>query len=181
MTCNEFENRFLAGLENELSPDERKAGESHLTECTACQVLSRQLEQLDVALTLKFKAPGMSVDFSERLAKRIQASARVLSAAQREKRKRELQTEYEAGLERCRQSSLGLTGIREGLPYVVLAVLAGWLAWEFTPRLVQLPTAQGLGETSQTLLLAGVAGLVFLVIGLAALFPRQLRQLETLV
>src|SRR5512141_2809812 len=98
MTCDEFENRFLAGFETELSADERAAGEQHLAACAACQTLARQLHQLDAALALKLKAPALPADFNQRLAKRIHAMTPVLSAAQRAERKRQLQAEYEVAL-----------------------------------------------------------------------------------
>jgi len=180
MTCDEFENRFLACQENQLSADERAAGEKHLASCAACQALARQLQQLDVALTIRVQAPALSADFNARLSKRIQAGTTVLSEAQRAERKRQLQAEYEAGREELRRTSLRLTGLLEGLRYVALAALAGGLVWQFRPELLNLLAAQGLSGAGQTLWLATAAGAVFLAIGLIAAFPRTSRQLWSL-
>ena len=181
MTCDEFENRFLAGQENQLSAHERAAGEKHLADCAACQTLARQLQQLDAALTIKVKAPVMSADFNRQLAKRIQSETTVLSETQRAERKDQLQAEYEAGLEQLRRTSLRLTGLPDGPRYVVLAALAGGFVWQFRPGLTNLLAAQGLSSSGQTLLLASAAGVVFLAIGLTAAFPRPFRQLWSLI
>lgn len=181
MTCDEFENRFLARQENQVSADERAAGEKHLAACAACQALARHLQQLDAALTIKVKAPALSGDFNQRLSKRIQAETTVLSETQRAERKGQLQAEYDAGLEQLRRTSLRLTGLLEGPRYVVLAALAGGFVWQFRPGLTNLLAAQGLSSSGQTLLLATAAGVVFLAIGLTTAFPRPFRQLWSLV
>jgi len=178
MTCDEFENRFLAGQENQLSVEVRSAGEEHLAGCSACQTFARQLQQLDEALAMRIKAPVLSADFNQRLANRIQAGTTVLSETQRAERKRQLQAEYEAGLEQIRDAPLRLTGVLDGFQYVALAALAGGLGWQFLPGLITFLTAQGLGGLNRDLLLAAAAGAVFLTIGLAATFPRTFRQLS---
>ena len=176
MTCDEFENRFLACPENELSADQRAAGEKHLADCSACQTLARQLQQLDLALTLKVQAPVLHADFNHRLAKRIQAEMTVLPEAQRLERKRQLEAEYEAGLDQLRRTSLRLTGSQEGLRYVGLAALVGVIVWQFTPRVLNLLAAQGLSSANQTLMLAATAGAVFLAIGLTVAFRQTPRR-----
>lgn len=180
MTCDQFENQFLADPEYPLSASERAAGESHLAGCAACQTLARQLQQLDAALTSKVKAPAISADFNQRLARRIQAEVTILSEAQRSERKRQLQAEYEAGLQQFRHARLRLTDLLDGLPHVVFAVLAGWLAWKFSPGLINLLSAQALVGFNQNLLLAAAAGVVFLATGLTAAFPRLFRQFWSL-
>jgi anti-sigma factor RsiW len=177
MTCDEYESRFLAGPEDQLPADERAAGEKHLTTCAACQTLVRQLQQLDAALTLKVKAPALSAGFNERLSERIQAEPAVLPQAQRAERKRQLQAEYEAGLAKLGRYALPPGRLLEGLRYAVPVALAGWLAWQFMPGLAQLLAECGLSSPSQNLLLASAAAVVFVAIGLAAAFPRRLRQL----
>ena len=177
MTCDQFENQFLADPEAQLSPSERAAGESHRAGCAACQTLARQLQQLDAALTIKVKAPAVSSDFNQRLARRIQIESPMLSEAQLSERKRQLQAEYETGLQQFRHAPLRLTHLLDALPHVVFAALAGWLAWKFSPGMINLLAAQGLAGFSQNLLLAAVAGGVFLATGLAAAFSRPFRQL----
>lgn len=181
MTCDEFENQFLAGPENLLSADQLTAGERHLADCAACRTLARQLQQLDAALTNSVKRPTLSADFNQRLTRRIQAAASVLSEAERAERKRQLQAEYEAGLTQFRRASLRLSDLLDGLPYLALAALAGWLIWQFLPGLMNLLAAQGLTGFSQNLVLATVAGVMFLAVGLAAAFPRSFRQLWSLI
>lgn len=180
MTCNEFETRFLVGEESPAPTAERAPGEAHLADCAGCQALTRQLLELDAALADKVKTPVLSADFNQRLAKRIQIEAPGLSAAQQAERRQQLQAEYEAGREQLRRSSQLEASLLERLPYVALAALAGWLAWQFTPGWLNLLAAQGLSGAGQTLLLAAVAGAVFLTIGLAAAFPRTFRQLWSL-
>jgi anti-sigma factor RsiW len=177
MTCDEFENRFLAGQENELSAHERAALEKHLTDCAACRTLARQLQRLDAALTIKIKAPELSANFQQRLAARIQAGPAVLPQAQREERKRQLLAEYEAGLAKLGRRPLPPGVLLEGLRYAFPVALAGWLAWQFMPGLVPLLASRGLSGSGQNLLLASAAALLFLAIGLAATYQRKFQQL----
>ena len=176
MTCEQFENRFLLDSEYPPSAEERTAGEQHLAHCPGCQTLTRQLQQLDAALTIKITAPALSGDFKQRLAKRIQAVATVLPEAQRAELRRQLQAEYEAGMEHFRHAPLRLPDMLDGLPYVVLAALVGWLAWQFLPGLINVLSAQGLSGATQNLLLAVVAGAVFLGIGLTFALRQTSRQ-----
>lgn len=177
MACDEYESRFLTGPENQLPTHERAAGEKHLATCAACQTLVRQLHLLDAALTIKIKAPALSVDFNARLSKRIQAGPTAFPQAQRAERKRQLQAEYEAGLAKLGRDALPPDRLLEGLRYAVPVALAGWLAWQFMPGLAELLATRGLSSPSQNLLLASVAAVAFVAIGLTAAFPRRLRQL----
>ena len=176
MTCDEFENRILAGQENELPADQRAAVEKHLAGCASCQTFARQLQRLDAALTIKLKAPELSATFKQRLAKRIQAGPAVLPQAQRAERKRQLLAEYETGLVKLGRRTLPQGMLLEGLRYAVPVALAGWLAWQLMPGLAQLLAARGLSGSGQNLLLASAAALLFLAIGLTATFPRRFRQ-----
>ena len=176
MTCNEFENRFLAGQEDAMSANERAAGEQHFAACSACQTLARQLQELDTALTRTVRVPVFPARFNQRLAERIQAATTVLPEAQRLERKRQLQAEYETGLEELQRSFLRLTGSQEGLGYVALAALMGGLAWQFTPRLIAFLAARGLTGANQTLLLAAAAGALFLAMGLTVALRQTPRQ-----
>ena len=177
MTCDEFENRFLAGQESPLTTAERAAGEKHLADCAGCQTLTRELQQLDAALTATVKAPVLSADFNRRLATRIHAATPALSEAQLAERRRHIQAEYEAGREQLRRSSRLEAGLLDGLPYIALAALGGWLVWQFRPGWLNLLAAQGLSGAGQTFFLAAVAGAVFLAIGLTAAFPQAFRRL----
>lgn len=176
MNCEEFETRFLAGSENDLSADGRAAREQHLAECDACRTLAGQLDQLDTALTRQLKAPALPADFDRRLAQRIQVEATVLSEAERAERKRQMQAEYEAGLAQLRRTILRYASSREGLGYVALAALTSALAWQFTPRFLSLMAAQGLSGANQSLLLAVGAGAIFLAIGLTVALRQTSRQ-----
>ena len=135
MNCDEFENRILADPENQLSAAERSAAEKHLATCAVCRTFARQLQQLEAALTSKVKAPGLSADFSQRLAKRIQAGTLVLSEAQRAERKRQMQIEFATGQAQLSRRAWSRDGLLAGLSYALPVALAGWLAWQLLPRL----------------------------------------------
>lgn len=177
MTCDEFENRILADRENQLSADERAAAEKHLAACACCQTLARQFQQLDAALTIKMKAPGLSADFNQRLAKRIQAEPILLSEAQRAERKRQMQMEFATGLAQLNRHAWSPDGLLAGLGYVLPVALAGWFAWQLLPRLASSLNPSYLSAGGQNVLFALVAAVVFLAIGLAAAFPQRARNL----
>jgi anti-sigma factor RsiW len=177
MTCEEFENQFLSGPETPLPAATRAAREKHLASCAACRSLTRQLQQLDATLMRAIKTPVLTADFDLRLAGKIKAEGKVLTAAEQAERKRQLQAEYEAGLQKVRKSFLQQVSVHEGTNYLLGAALAGFLAWIFMPELIHFVMAQGFSPANQTALLGGLTGLVFLAIGFAVAFPRQLRQL----
>jgi hypothetical protein len=177
MNCDEYENRILADPESPLSADETAAAQNHLIACPRCQTLARQFQQLDAALTLKVKAPALPVDFSQRLAKRIQAETRVLSEAQRADRKRQMQMEFATGLAQLNHRAWSPQGLLAGLNYALPVALAGWFAWQLLPRLASGLKPSLLNGSGQSVLFALVAAVVFLAIGLAAAFPQRVRRL----
>ena len=177
MTCDEFENRILADPENRFPADERAAAEKHLAACASCQTLARQLRQLDAALTINVRVSGLSANFNQRLAKRIQAETKVLSEAERAERKRQLQLEFAHGLAHLDRRVWWPEGLLAGLSYTLPVALVGWSAWQFLPRLTGFLSPSFLGGGGQNVLFALVAALVFLAMGLATAFPQRVRSL----
>jgi len=177
MTCDEFEKRILTDPENQLAACERAAAEEHLAACASCQALARQFQQLDAALTIQVKAPALSANFDQRLAKRIQAGTVVLSEAQRAERKRQLQVEFAHGLAQLNRHAWLPDGLLAGLGYALPVALAGWFAWQLLPRLAGFLNPSFLSRDNQNVLFALVAAVVFLAVGLIAAFPQRVRSL----
>ncbi|MCE1248085.1 MAG: zf-HC2 domain-containing protein [Firmicutes bacterium] len=50
MNCHDIENRISAYLDNELSSDDRKQFEAHLTGCKACDLFADEMKQVDTLL-----------------------------------------------------------------------------------------------------------------------------------
>ncbi len=172
MTCEEIENRILDYQENQLSPSQRKELETHLSDCAGCRILARRFHQLDAALSASVRIPALSADFDQRLRQRIQAAPAALSEAQRAERKRQLQAEFEAGLGRIGRGSFTFGSLLNHLTWPALAILAGWLVLLFTPQWTARLNAQSLGGLDPSLLPWLAASAVFLVVSLAAAFPR---------
>jgi anti-sigma factor RsiW len=177
MNCDEYENRILADLGSALSVEESVAAQNHLIACTHCQTLARQFQQLDAALTNNLRVSGVSADFNQQLAKRIQAHTKVLTEAQRMERKRQLQLEFTTGLVHLNRRVWSPEGLLAGLSYPLPVALLGWLAWQFLPRWTSFLNPSFLGGGGQNILFALVAALVFLAMGLAAAFPQRVRSL----
>jgi anti-sigma factor RsiW len=129
MACEAFEHQIHDFVENQLTAPDRAVIEAHLAECAGCQALARQLRQLDAALSRRVKAPALSADFEVRLRQRIQVGAMRLSDAQRAARKRQLQAEYQADMERLHWWQTDWTGVLNILSFTVLVGLAGWVLW----------------------------------------------------
>ncbi len=177
MNCDEYENRILADPERPISAEESAAAEKHLAVCTACQARVRQFQQLDATLMIKLRAPVLSADFNQRLAKRIQTEVKVLSAAERAERKRQLQLEFATGLAQLHHRPWSQAGLVAGLSYALPLAMAGWFAWLLLPRLVSTLAPALVPGLAWNILFASVAAMVFLAIGLAAAFPRRVRNL----
>jgi anti-sigma factor RsiW len=175
MACEEFENQIADYVENQLPPADRSRITTHLAGCADCRAFAQQLEQLDAKLARALKAPVLPESFKTSLQRRIQTTA-VLSEAQRAERKRQLQAEYEADLARLNRFPLPPRKLLEGLGSAGLIVLAGWLAWLFLPRLANLLAGPALGGINPSLLFSLVASAIFVAIGLAAAFPRQVKK-----
>ena len=177
MACEEFENRLPEYLENQLSPAERLAVETHLAGCARCQAFARQLQQLDAALTRAIKSPILPSDFSARLRQRIQTEGALLSEAQCAERKRRLQAEFEAGLAQLRRKWLASVSLPDVLGCAALATFAGGVILEFAPTWANLAAQHGLDRADLNLVLAWIISAVCLLIGLTVAFPRPLKQL----
>jgi len=172
MTCAEIEDQILDYTENELSPAERLAVETHLAHCAACRGFARQLRQLDAALAAGIKAPALSAGFERLLQARIQALPAPWSAAQREERIRRLQAEFETGQARIQRGLFAWNSLREHLTWPALALLAGGLAWRFTLSLTVHLHSQSLGGLDASLLPWLAAGAVILTVGLSGALQR---------
>lgn len=177
MACEQFENRILDFLENQLPLTERASVEAHLAGCTECQAFARQLEQLDAALLRRVKTPKLSENFNHKLSSRIQAEVIVLSRTELAERKRQLQAEYEAGLAKLGWRLPNFTRLLNNLSYAFLVIAAACVVWQFTPALAGLLNRQGIVGFEQSLLLSLLTSAVFVAIGLTAAFPRQFRRL----
>lgn len=180
MPCEEFENPISDYLENQLSPADRAKIAAHLAGCNDCRAFARQLKQLDMALLRTVKAPVLPTAFKSKLQRRIQTTV-VLSESDRAERKRQLQAEYEAVMARLNHFPLPPRKLLAGLGYCGLIALTAWLAWLLIPRLTNLLAGTALGEVNQSLLLSLATSAIFVVIGLAAAFPTQVKRLMALV
>jgi anti-sigma factor RsiW len=176
MACEEFENQISDYLENQLHLADRSQVAAHLAGCANCRALVRQLEQLDAKLSRTVKAPTLPGNFKAKVQQRIQTTA-VLSATERAERRRQMQAEYAEGLARLNSFPLPSRRILEVLGYAAVVALAGWLAWRFLPQLTDLLAWPASSHGNQSLLFSLVTSAVFVVITLAAAFPRQVRRL----
>jgi anti-sigma factor RsiW len=173
MLCQEIENRILDYQENQLSPAQREEVETHLAGCAGCRVFARQLQQIDEALSASVMVPALSANFDRRLRERLLAAPAVLSEAQRAERQRQLQAEFEAGMTRIGRGAFALGSLLDHLTWPVLAAVAAWLLWRFTPQLTAHLNAQSLGGLDPNLLPCLAASAVFLAVGLAEAYPRR--------
>jgi anti-sigma factor RsiW len=98
-----------------------------------------------------------------------------LSEAQRAERKRQLETEFEAGMARIGRGSFALGSLLNYLAWPALAAVAGWLAWLLTAQWTAHLPAQSLGGLAPGTIPWLVASAVFLAVGLAQAFPRPWR------
>jgi anti-sigma factor RsiW len=177
MACDEFEILILEYLENQLSPAERSAVETHLASCANCQAFARQLNQLNAALTRGIKSPKLSPEFNARLQQRIQTEGVLLSEAQHAERKRQLQAEFEADLAQLRRKWLSSTSLIDILCYGALAATMVWLILAFAPTWTTLVAQHGPGNLDQNLWFFLLISAVFLSFGLSVAFPRQLKKI----
>ena len=173
MSCEEIEIQILDYQENLLSPTQRAEVETHLTRCAGCRSFSQGLQQLEAILSAEIKVPALPADFDDQLRQRILAVPMGSSAAQRAERKRQAQTEYEAGLARISRGSFGLGNLLEHLSWPILAALAGCLAWRITSQLATQIHAESLGGVAPDLLPWLAASIVVLAVGLGEVFPRR--------
>jgi len=173
MLCQEIERKILDYQENQLSPAERQAVESHLADCAHCQVFDHGLRELDAALARDVKFPAFSPDFDRRLRERIQAAPPVLSETERAERKRQLQAEFDAGMVRLARAEFALHRLLNHLSRPLLLALTGCLVWRLTPPLMILLGTAGLSDRGQNLLSWVLMSAVFLAVGLAEAFPRR--------
>jgi anti-sigma factor RsiW len=173
MSCEEIENSILDYQENQLPPGQRADIEAHLAGCASCRTFARQLRQLDTALTAGIKVPALSAEFDQRLQKQIQVAPAALSEAERAERKRQLQGEFEAGRARIGRGLFAPGSLAKHLAWPVLAILSGWLAWRLTLPFASHLNAQSLGGLDPYLLPWLVASVVFLMVSLTEVFPRQ--------
>lgn len=170
MPCDEFENLIPEFQENRLSPVEREKVAAHLAGCADCRTFAQQLQQLDAMLSASLKVPALSADFERRLRGRIQSEPAFLTEAQRAGRKRQLQSDFDAGLARLRRNSIPLGALFDSLIWPVIGVLASWIAWSLTHILTAHLTAQKLSGFDPVLLPWLAAGIAFV----AVVFPETL-------
>lgn len=154
--------------EGGLAAADHAAVEAHLAECAACRELAGALRELDAKLTREVRAPQLSAGFDLRLRQRIQHEA-VLNEAERAERKRRLQAEYEAELDRLRRNSLGLARIWDVFGYIALAGASVGMVWKWTPPAFWQLAQGGIGLSIITI--------AFLAGGIAVAFWRPARNL----
>ena len=102
----------------------------------------------------------------------------VLSEAQRAERKRQLQAEFEAGIARIVRGTFALGSLLKHLTWPVLAAVAAWLIWRFTPQLTSHLSARSLGGLDPNLLPWLAVSAVLLAVVMAEAFPRWWRVLS---
>lgn len=164
MTCDEYQNRILAGEANPLTPAEQAAAQAHIADCIDCRTLAEKFVRLDQALTRSVKAPQLSLTFEARLRQRIQAQSAVMSMDQREKRKRQLQSEYEMCLAELPFRLPNFSPLPEYCASGAAIALAGLILY------------QSFHAPLPNMLSWWLSG-ALVVAGLALAFPRRLRQI----
>lgn len=168
MSCEEIESQILDYQEDQLPFAQRDKVAAHLAACVHCRTFFQQLRQLDSALTAEIKAPKLSAAFDQRLRERIQIESSVLSEAQREERKRQLQSEFESGLAQIRRSSFAAHTLLSYLTQPILGIVAGWIVWQLAFLAV---THLKLDIFYSTLLPWLFASVAFLLANLNKAFP----------
>jgi hypothetical protein len=173
VTCPEIEIRIPDYQEHRLSAADRKDVEAHLAGCANCRVFDRQLRDLDAALATRLSVAELSPGFDRQVMARIRCGLGALTPAQRAERKKQIQEEFEMGVDRILKGSFGLPCVLDHLAWPVAAVVAGWLAWQFTTGMTAHFTAKSLGGVSPAVLPWLVASATFLALCLGQAFPRQ--------
>ena len=164
-------------VEGKLSPVERSRIAAHLTRCDACRAFADQLKQLDLELARTVKIPALPADFAEKLHGRIARDTAAPSPAQCLKDQQRLQGEFEAALARLRRSPVDQGLCLSILGAALLLGLAGGLIWLGTPALLASLAGKGLNGDSQRVAFCWIASTVFLLVGLAAAFPRPFQRM----
>lgn len=166
MAC-QFESKIFEL--DELPSAERALVQEHMAQCAECRELARLLKEADACLQRSIRVPKLSPQFSTRLHERI---ARVsLTESEREQRKHQAQEEYQAELARLRRSSWNVLQILDGLGWVALALVTGWMVSFGLVALVKNYPIGGTGWVVGT----GVLAVVLFAVGLVAAFSRQTR------
>ncbi len=178
MTCASIENRLSEYVENLLAPAERAEVEGHLASCPECRTLATELSALDAALRAQVQAPALSSNFTSRLNRVIAAEARLVPVAQREERRRALQSEFETSLATLRKHPLSLSGLIQLLSWVSGSALVAGLTWRYAPELAALAKQPwwtvGVGGIGWAPM---VTGGVCVAVGLLLAFRRRLTSL----
>lgn len=173
MSCEAFERSILDYQEDLLSAAQRVEVEAHLAGCRDCQAFAQQLRELETALSVTLKVPGLSADFERALRERLQAKPATLSSAQRAERKRQLQMEFEAGLTRLGRRAFTFGSLLNQLTWPAAAATVGWLACRFLPEFAARLHVTNFDVPALNLLPWLAASGVFLAIGLGEAFPRR--------
>lgn len=178
MLCEAIENRILDYQENNLAPVQREEVEAHLAGCADCRRFAAELQLLDAALAADIKVPELTANFGERLHERIAPQPSAWSEARRAERRRQLEAEYEIGEAQLLRGAFSLASLLNQLALAALVTVGGLLAWFLTSQWATHPQAQTSGGLPANLLPLAAVSLVFIIAGLAEMFPRRFRLLE---
>jgi anti-sigma factor RsiW len=72
MACTQFEDLILEYCEDAISPDNRKAVESHAAVCTECRAFLAAQKDLDARLARAIVPPKLPADFKRRVLAEIE-------------------------------------------------------------------------------------------------------------
>jgi anti-sigma factor RsiW len=178
MLCEEIENQILEYVEGSLPAAQHEEVEAHLVHCADCRAFATHLKDLDTALSASIRIPDLSSNFDQRLEERICGEPGLLTESERAERKRMLEAEFEAGMTRIRRTPFTLDDLLGTLVWPLVAVVAGWLAWEVTPYLAPHASAQQFAGLTPGMLPWLAASAVFLVIAVIETFAQRWKSLE---
>lgn len=168
MLCEEMQNRILDG--NELSAGQRKELETHMAMCAECHGFAQALDRLDGALSATLKVPALSANFEQRLWKRIQETAPVMSETDRAERRRQLEAEFEAGRTRIQRGTWAWRNLVASLTWPVAAAVAAGVVLRFMPQLMAQSSSTQFWGLVPLLAASGI----FVAMGLAEGFPKRI-------
>jgi anti-sigma factor RsiW len=164
--CRQAEPVLPDYLDHTLPPAEAARIQAHLDLCPRCRTLATRLAELDAALVRSIKLPSLGSAFRSCLRQRLQAEGARANSSEHAERRRALQAEYEAQVAELENRSHWILWGLDSLGYLSIAVLACAL----------VPALLPLGTPGQPLFLAGLAGGLCLLGGLAVAFRPQLRR-----
>ena len=162
----------LAYAEGALPPREAQSLAAHMNSCPECREFALRARQIDLALEQALGPREVSFGFSARLAQRIEQECSLDAQTNYARRKRQMETEFQAYSNSMRKGLFGLRNVLDTAGYAVACAMAVYflVTWLSALAGMWLPGF----EEQRGLVLSCVTGLAFLLVGLATVLRTRL-------